>query len=105
MFERGNSLGVHFIEPILTLGEMSRAKKLTGIDTESIFNCAFKNNATKDQDTKIKKTKVGFYEARSKLAISLIQFQCFKYKEICCPYICMLRKVGWASVIIDKQSN
>ena len=55
-FERGNSLGVHFIEPILTLGEMSRAKKLTGIDTESIFNCAFKNIATRDQDTKVRKS-------------------------------------------------
>ena len=56
MFERGNSLGMHFIEPILTLGEMSRAKKLTGIDTESIFNCVFKNIATRDQDTKVKKS-------------------------------------------------
>ena len=54
MFERGNSLGVLFIEPILTLGEMSRAKKLTGIDTESIFNCAFKNIATRDQDIKVR---------------------------------------------------
>ena len=55
MFERGNSLGVHFIEPILTLGEITRAKKLTEIDTESIFNCAFKNieSSVSDQNNPI----------------------------------------------------